>query len=322
MKGLKLLTGAAIIAATLVILLGAYTRLTDAGLGCPDWPGCYGAMTLPDHHAQTRFPDLVPHKARNEMVHRYAAGLLASLILALFVQSWRRAGRPQPLPLLLLGLVLAQATLGMLTVTKALHPLVVLAHLLGGFAILTGLWLYRGRLAGPPISGPTGLRRLGACASAALLLQIALGGWTSANYAAMACVELPVCQGQWQQELALAEAFTLPGDHPSYEFGVLERAARQTIHISHRAGALLAALLVGSFALGLLRQGRRRLGTLLLTLLLTQLALGISNVVLTLPLANALAHDLVAAHLLVVCTLAWQQLSALSPRLHLARSPL
>ncbi|WP_348687519.1 COX15/CtaA family protein [Aeromonas bestiarum] len=330
MKSQKRLASIAIALATLVILLGAYTRLTDAGLACPDWPGCYGSLAVPQsahiERAAQLYPEspLEPHKARSEMVHRYFAGALGCIIGSLFMLSWRCKQRLRRIASALLILVLGQAMLGMWTVTLALQPLVVMAHLLGGFAILTLLWLYRVDMttdparASPVICGQ-GLPWLGNLACAVLLVQIALGGWTSANYAAMACVELPVCQDGWQNQLAWGEAFHLPLGHDSYEFGVLGKEARQTIHIAHRLGALGTVLLVGAFALGLIRQGHllRSLGVLLLALLLMQIALGLANVHLAMPLANALAHNLVAAHLLVCCVLARGRLSRphLSPLL-------
>lgn len=315
----KRLVSLAIALAVLVILLGAYTRLTDAGLGCPDWPGCYGSLSIPHgahaEQAALRFPDspLEPHKARSEMVHRYFAGTLGLVIAVLFVLGWRQGGRLRRLSGGLLALVIGQAALGMWTVTLALHPLIVTSHLLGGFVILTLLWLYRVELmhGRPPVACGQGLPWLGNLACCALLLQIVLGGWTSSNYAAMACVELPVCQAGWQDQLVWGEAFHLPLGHASYEFGVLGKDARQTIQIAHRLGALVTALLVGAFACGLIRHGEplRRLGTLLLALLLLQIALGLANIHLALPLANALAHNLVAAHLLVFCVLTRRRLS-------------
>lgn len=305
--------------ATLVIGLGAYTRLTDAGLGCPDWPGCYGKLTLP-HPEEAPIlalshPErpLETHKARNEMIHRYAAGSLGMLLLMLFVVSWREARRLPPLPTCLLLLVVGQALLGMLTVTATLHPLIVMGHLLGGFALLTLLWLSLTRSLSP-LAAPPWLKKLGGLALLALLLQIALGGWTSANYAAMACSELPLCQGEWHQQLSLTEAFHLPLGHASYEFGVLGREARQTIHIGHRLGALLATLALLVFSLGLLSQGARASAALILALLLCQLLLGIANVVFILPLPNALAHNLVAVHLLIATAVTCRRLTSFPPR--------
>lgn len=326
MKIQKRLASIAIVLAVLVIALGAYTRLTDAGLGCPDWPGCYGSLAIPQsthvEQAAQRYPEhpLEPHKARNEMVHRYVAGTLGCAIAALFLLSWRLEGRTgSRLRLIasgLLLLVIGQAALGMWTVTLRLHPLVVMGHLLGGFAILTLLWLYRTELEHPaeafPQFGGQGLPRLGNLACGFLLLQIALGGWTSANYAALACVEFPLCQEGWQHQLNWSEAFHLPQGHANYEYGVLGKEARQTIHIAHRLGALGTALLVGGFAVGLMRRESplRRYGLLMMALLLMQLTLGMANVHLTLPLPNAVAHNLVAAHLLVSCLLARRRLQA------------
>jgi heme a synthase len=326
MRVQKMLASLAIALAMLVILLGAYTRLTDAGLACPDWPGCYGSMAIPQsthvEQAALLYPDspLEPHKARSEMVHRYFAGVLGCLIAALFMLSWRGRPRLRQLASGLLMLVIGQAALGMWTVTLALHPLVVVTHLLGGFSILTLLWLYRVELTNEvaqPVACGQGLSWVGNLACGVLLVQIALGGWTSANYAAMACVDLPVCQAGWQGQLDWAEAFHLPLGHASYEFGVLSKEARQTIHIAHRLGALMTALLVGAFALGLIRKGTalRPLGGLLLSLLLAQLVLGVANIHLAMPLANALAHNFVAAHLLVCCVLARRRIAwpSLSP---------
>ena len=327
MKIQKMLASVAIALTMLVILLGAYTRLTNAGLACPDWPGCYGSMAMPQsvhiERAAQLYPDspLEPSKARSEMVHRYFAGSLGCIIALLFVLSWRSGQRLRSIATCLLILVVGQAMLGMLTVTQALHPLVVMTHLLGGFAILTLLWLYRAELTTDPANRlatcSQGLSWLGNLACTVLLLQIALGGWTSANYAAMACVEMPICQDSWQNQLNWEEAFRLPSGHANYEFGVLSKEARQTIHIAHRFGALATALLVGAFALGLIRQKNRLrpLGALLLALLLMQIALGLANIHLSLPLANALAHHFVAAHLLVTCVLARWQLTrpSLSP---------
>ncbi|MFC5706094.1 COX15/CtaA family protein [Aeromonas eucrenophila] len=324
----KRLASAAIALAVVVILLGAYTRLTDAGLGCPDWPGCYGSLVIPQaahaEQAALRYPDspLEPHKARSEMVHRYFAGALGSVIVVLFVLGWRQGGRLRRLSGGLLMLVVGQAALGMWTVTLALHPLVVTMHLLGGFLLLTLLWLYRVELmndaANRPVVCGQRLPWLGNLACGALLLQIALGGWTSSNYAAMACVELPVCQAGWRDQLEWGEAFHLPLGHASYEFGVLSKEARQTIQIAHRLGALATTLLVGTFAFGLIRHGAalrpvlRSLGILLLALLLVQIVLGLANIHLALPLVNALAHNLVAAHLLVLCVLSRRAISHLS----------
>lgn len=325
MNWLRRLVSFAIVLTMVVIVLGAYTRLTDAGLGCPDWPGCYGFMQLPqEHHADiaaSRYPErpLEPHKARNEMVHRYFAGTLGLVIAAIFVLSTLAQRRVRVLPAVLLALVVFQAALGMWTVTLNLFPLVVMGHLLGGFSLLTLLWLYRSTLAPPAAlrsAGSSRLRWLGTCASLVLVLQIALGGWTSANYAAMACVDLPLCHAGWQEQLKFDEAFDLHLGHDNYEFGVMSKEARQTIHISHRLGAVLTLGFVGSFAIALwrlsLRTGDsslRRQALLVMCLLCLQFLLGVLNIWWLLPLPNAVAHNFVAANLLAATILARVRLS-------------
>lgn len=340
MKQLRMLVSLSVLLTMLVILLGAYTRLTDAGLGCPDWPGCYGFLKVPhaDEHialAEARFPErpLEHHKAWNEMVHRYFAGTLGLAIAAIFLLSWRLQRKVTLLPTLLLALVLFQAALGMWTVTLNLFPLVVMGHLLGGFSLLTLLMIYRWQLSQQhgrtlPVEAPSSatlstlaiqpdavspaLARAGWLVLLILLLQIALGGWTSANYAAMACAELPVCQAGWSQQLNFSEAFDLHLGHQNYEYGVMSQQARQTIHISHRFGAVLTLLAVGWFAWrlwqGKAATGMHRLPLLLAGLLLLQFTLGVLNIWWQLPLANAVAHNFVAANLLMCLALICVQL--------------
>ncbi|MBU2427356.1 MAG: COX15/CtaA family protein [Gammaproteobacteria bacterium] len=325
MKLLRSLASVAIVLAMLVIVLGAYTRLTDAGLGCPDWPGCYGFLKVPQHEvhvavAEARFPErpLEAHKAWNEMVHRYFAGSLGLLIAAIFFISWRQQRKIKLLPTVLVCLVVFQAALGMWTVTLNLFPLVVMGHLLGGFSLLTLLMIYRWQLTSPQhkpsstLPAQNGLARLGWLVVVILLGQIALGGWTSANYAAMACVELPVCQAGWSEQLRFGEAFDLHLGHDNYEYGVMSQQARQTIHIAHRFGALLTLLAVGGFIIRLLQSsaqtGMSRLPVVAGALLLLQFCLGIINVWWQLPLVNAVAHNFVAANLLMVLTLICVQL--------------
>ena len=299
--------------AVVVVMLGAYTRLTHAGLGCPDWPGCYGFIGVPmSEHSQalagTRFPEAPVEVAKGwyEMIHRYFAGTLGLVILGLAVQAIRRRaepGQPLKLPLLLLGLVILQAAFGMWTVTLKLWPQVVTAHLLGGFATLSLLFLLTLRLANalpivPRISG-----RLRGLAAFALLLtvgQIALGGWVSSNYAAVACVDLPTCHGEWWPAMDFANGFHLT-QHigPNYLGGQLDSDARTAIHMSHRLGALLLSLVVLLLAWRLKRNGMPRLGGLLLLALAVQVSLGLSNVYFHLPLPVAVAHNLGGAALLL-----------------------
>lgn len=314
--GFRLALFATLLAAV-VVLLGAYTRLTHAGLGCPDWPGCYGFIGVPmsEHKqalAEARFPEapVEVEKGWNEMVHRYFAGSLGLVILGLAVQALRRRGEPgQPLklPLLLLGVVVLQAAFGMWTVTLKLWPQVVTAHLLGGFTTLALLWLLTLRLSGacpllPVIS--TRLRALAALALALVVGQIALGGWVSANYAAVACVDLPTCHGQWWPAMDFANGFHLT-QHigPNYLGGQLDSDARTAIHMSHRLGALLVTLVLLLLAWRLRAAGQGRLAAVLLLALGIQISLGISNVLLHLPLAVAVAHNAGGASLLLVLVL-------------------
>lgn len=296
-----------------VIVLGAYTRLTDAGLGCPDWPTCYGRLTVPDspeqvtekHYLEQR--PLEPAKGWAEMVHRYFAGSLGLLILAIAIASWRRRSRdpnqPVWIPTLLLAVVVFQAALGMWTVTLLLKPVVVMGHLLGGFATLSLLYLLV-RMTGRSQGGQAmpGLRGWALAALAVLVLQISLGGWTSTNYAALACADFPTCHGRWWPETDFAEGFVLwRGIGINYEYGVLDNPARTAIHMAHRIGALVCLLVVGGLGLRLIREGGAwaRAGGAVLLLLTLQIALGISNVLLHLPLGVAVAHNLTAALLLL-----------------------
>lgn len=304
--------------ALVVVVLGAFTRLVDAGLGCPDWPGCYGHLTWPttDDHVQAAealFPESpVEHdKTWPEMVHRYFAGTLGLLILAITLLTWRRASRDKlPLPrwhtLALLLLVILQAAFGMWTVTLKLWPQVVTAHLLGGFATLSVLWLLVQRL-GPWRwqTGDTGrlaqLKPLVLLALAFVILQIALGGWTSSNYAALACTDFPRCHGQWWPEMDVAKGFNLTQTiGPNYLGGLLEGDARTAIHMAHRMGALIVVLTLLLLVRRLLKiTVARRMAWTLLFVLLLQVLLGITNVLAHLPLAIAVAHNAVGALLLL-----------------------
>jgi len=303
--------------AVVVVLLGAYTRLSHAGLGCPDWPGCYGFLGVPmSEHKQTlaevRFPDAPVEVAKGwyEMIHRYFAGSLGLVILGLAVQALRRrneAGQPLKLPVFLLGLVIVQAAFGMWTVTLKLWPQVVTAHLLGGFATLSLLFLLTLRLSGRLPLLPRLPARLRGLAGLGLLLvigQIALGGWVSSNYAAVACVDLPTCHGQWWPQMDFANGFHLT-QHigPNYLGGQLDSDARTAIHMTHRIGALLVTLVLLLLAWQLKRNGLSRLAGLLVLALAVQVSLGISNVLLHLPLLVAVAHNLGGAALLLTLVL-------------------
>jgi heme a synthase len=319
----KKLVSITLLLTMVVIIYGAFTRLTDAGLGCPDWPGCYGFLKVPEKPesialATQAFPDrpLEPHKAWNEMIHRYLAGTLGLLIAAIFVSSLvSKARAPRTLPVVLLLLVMGQAALGAWTVTLSLLPIVVLAHLLGGFTLYCLLALYwmqltpEWRVAEP---GLAKLKPLAIVAAIVVMAQIGLGGWTAANYAALACIELPVCEAGWMSRLALDEAFDLHLGYSDYEYGVMSAEARQTVHVFHRIGAFITLGVVGWFAISLYRQAQtalmRNLALALGVVLLLQFMLGLLNVVLHLPLINAVAHNFVGANLLMITVVVLYQL--------------
>jgi cytochrome c oxidase assembly protein subunit 15 len=306
---------AAVLLTLVVVVLGAWVRLSDAGLGCPDWPGCYGRIVVPQGasevaQANAAFPErpLEAHKGWKEMVHRYVAGALMLLVFSLAVLTWRQgASAPRGHASAIAALIVLQALLGMWTVTLLLKPVIVMGHLLGGMATLALLWwlaLRSGAIRLPGLGGGFRFRLLAAVALAAVVLQIALGGWTSANYAALACPDFPTCQGQWwPAHLDFNEGFVLwRGLGVNYEFGVLEHPARTAIHVAHRLGALVVMLLVGAAGLTLLHARQlagRALGVVILTVLTLQLALGAANVWLALPLPVAAAHNGVAALLLL-----------------------
>jgi cytochrome c oxidase assembly protein subunit 15 len=316
----------ATVLAVVVVLLGAYTRLTHAGLGCPDWPGCYGFISVPASdaqlaHAEANFPHapVEAHKGWNEMIHRYFAGSLGVLIVALAAIAVRRRaepGQPLKLPLLLLGVVIAQAAFGMWTVTLKLWPQVVTAHLLGGFTTLALLFLLTLRLSGrlPSLPAvPVALRRLAAVGLLVVIGQIALGGWVSSNYAAVACIDLPTCHGQWWPDMDFANGFHL-SQHigPNYLGGQLDSDARTAIHFTHRLGALLVTLVLLALAWHLQRGGHGRLAGLLVLALTVQISLGVSNVLLHLPLAVAVAHNAGGALLLLTLVLTNYRLRAVT----------
>jgi cytochrome c oxidase assembly protein subunit 15 len=299
------------ILALFVVMLGAWVRLTDAGLGCPDWPGCYGRLVVPDAATSTaelgsQFSrPLDSGKAWREMIHRYLASILGLVCFSLAVIAWlnrRDPNQPKRVPVALVALVIFQGLLGMWTVTLLLKPIIVVAHLLGGFATLALLAsLGRWRSASFPAPAPA-LRALGLAAAAALVLQISLGGWTSANYAALACPDFPTCQTQWWPAIAdFREGFVLwRGIGIDYEGGVLDHPARVAIHFTHRLGAVLAGFLIALLGFRLARAHETRAdGAAVLAVLVLQLALGVSIVWFGVPLAVAVLHNGVAALLLL-----------------------
>ena len=325
-----------------VVVLGGYVRLTDAGLGCPDWPGCYGHLTPPDAGPGSVAAGpyagrpVEPGKAWREMIHRYAVGTLSLVILvvtALAITTRRQRLVSVPYALALFATLILQALLGMLTVTWRLNPLIVTLHLLFGMTTLALLWwlllsLPRGSWgatalhgAGYAVSGGAAstlawARRLTLLGLMALAVQIALGGWTSSNYAAVACPDFPTCQKAWWPHADFRNAFILwRGLKVNYEGGVLDNSARVAIHLTHRLGALVTTVALALAALFVLR--RRSLPAVrprawaVLAALALQLTIGITMVLRTFPLWLATAHTAGAA-LLLLATLAL--LRVLRPR--------
>ena len=306
-----------ILLAIIVVSLGAYTRLTHAGLGCPDWPGCYGLIDVPQtseqiEKAQAAFPDrpVEPAKAWNEMIHRYFAGVLGLLILAIAFLSFknREVGTPIFLPLLILAVVIFQAALGMWTVTMKLMPVVVMGHLLGGLTTLSLLFLLYLRLKKIHVREENRTLKkyvkYGVIGIVLLTGQIALGGWTSSNYAALVCTELPICQAGWQEQITFEESFDLiPPKRDTYEFGHLNHASRVTIHVMHRFGAIVISLYLLWLTFSVINKSTSRFlqnaSIGVITVLLCQVALGVSNIWFSLPLGIAVAHNVVAACLML-----------------------
>lgn len=299
-----------------VIVLGAYVRLSDAGLGCPDWPGCYGKIIVDQdpqavNQANEAYPErpFEAEKAWKEMAHRYLAGALGFAILILALISWRV--RPERnaavvLSFMLLLLVVFQAALGMWTVTLLVHPVIVTSHLLAGLATLALItWLYlRTNPRVIPSNNNIAIKLIARVALLALVLQIALGGWTGANYAALACPDFPTCLGQWWPQVDYREGYNLArGFDIDYEGGVLDIAGRAAIHWVHRLGALVltvfSVVLIIKACFGSYARHLRIAGIMLALLLVVQISLGIGNVLLRLPLALAVAHNAVAALLLI-----------------------
>lgn len=318
-----------------LVLFGAFTRLTDSGLGCPDWPGCYGSLSPVGAQAaisaaQQALPDgpVTFKKAWIEMIHRYLATAVGVLILTLALASWhawlRRktntASHPQggagswslphpAWPTLTLFWVCLQGAFGALTVTMKLFPAIVTLHLLGGLGLL--VLLCRQALQGHPVAAgqaiTPGLRRGLALTACLLLCQVALGGWVSTNYAVLACTEFPLCQGSFWPTMNFSQAFTLwrplgltPAGSP------VDFSALTAIHYAHRLFAYVLFVALGWLAWRLHAQGGlRRQALWLAGLALWQLASGLSNVVLGWPLLAALAHTAGAAGLVLALTWTW-----------------
>lgn len=325
---LKRLSLVGVVLALCVVVLGAYVRLSDAGLGCPDWPSCYGTLTVPESEsaiqkAQIAFPDkpVETGKAWKEMAHRYLAGALGFVVLGLFALTWKERKVVKASPLLatgLLGLVIFQALLGMWTVTLLLKPVIVSAHLIGGMTTLGILtWIahrYYGQL--NTITITPGVRLAIRLALLVLLGQIFLGGWTSTNYAALACTDFPTCHGVWLPDMNFKDAFHLVRElGQSADGGQLTLASLTAIQWTHRIGAFIVFLYIGFLGLKLIGIPElRNLSILLLIILLLQITIGIGNLVMHLPLLLAVAHNLGAALLVVTVVVINSKMTPLTYR--------
>jgi cytochrome c oxidase assembly protein subunit 15 len=302
-----------------VIVLGAWVRLSHAGLGCPDWPGCYGHLTVGQAvenaaHANAAYPDrpLEADKALKEMVHRYFASTLGLVIIAVALLAFRNRRDPaQPvrLPAALVMLVVFQGLLGMWTVTLLLKPAIVTAHLVGGLTTMSLLW-WMSFDVHPATRAPAEqrLRKWSIAALIVLCCQILLGGWVSTNYAAIACPDFPTCQASFWPNMDFKDAFVLwRGLGIDYEGGVLDHPARVAIHFVHRIGAVVTALMFGFLAWRATRTGQSRAvrvaGGAVAALLCVQWTIGPVMVLKALPLPLATAHNAVAA-LLVLAVVA------------------
>jgi len=302
----------ALVLALIVVVLGAYTRLADAGLGCPDWPGCYGQLIVPDVLDGTTIEGydrpVEAAKGWKEMIHRYAASTLGLLIIVLFFfAAFRKSARPQSagLPGFLVLLVAFQGALGMWTVTEMVHPGIVSMHLIGGFSTTCLLlWLLLNQQ--PPSRHHQHIskqHKLVLVATFALLcLQIFLGGWTSTNYAALSCGEFfPTCLGEWWPGgMNFSDAFFWGPLGIDYEFGVLDHDSRSAIQMLHRVGALVVTTAIAILIVSMKNYPRLK-GSLMLVMvmLVLQVTLGILNVVLSLPILIAVLHNAVALGLLL-----------------------
>lgn len=306
-----------------VISLGAYVRLSDAGLGCPDWPGCYGKLLgVPDNHieinqAETAFPHAPVEigKAWKEMIHRYLASGLGLLILLLAALALRSKRHDTPLSphIFLVALVGVQGALGMLTVTWLLKPVIVTLHLLGGMLILATMVGMHAKETSALVERSTPALKVAAwLVTFVIFMQIALGGWTSTNYAAMACSDYPLCQGQWKpSDLDWSHAFVFNRELGQTSDGqMLSLQTLTAIHWTHRSFALVVLAACVAFAIRLKQSTHTRtMGHWLLVAVLAQVVVGISNVWLQWPLGLAVLHNTGAAILLAIAVFTAVQLN-------------
>ena len=296
--------------AFVVIALGAWTRLVDAGLGCPDWPGCYGFVVFPTSEAdivlaEQRFPQFPyeVNKAIPEVVHRYFAAALGfiAILLTVFSFKFKLPVRAKAITSFLLFFICCQGLFGYLTVSLKLLPIIVTGHLFGGFITLSlFFFLFLSVTNGIRNHQIGHLKILGLLALGVLIIQIFLGVWTSTNYASLACADFPTCQGSFVPDMDFTEGFNLFQEvGPNYLYGLLENDARVAIHYSHRVSALIVTLVFALLITRLWFSSAAPLASTLGVILVTQISLGIMNVVYVLPLYIAIAHNLVAALLLL-----------------------
>ena len=302
-----------------LIVFGAFTRLSDSGLGCPDWPGCYGEVSPLGareeiHAAQSAAPGgpVSWHKAWIEMIHRYLAMTVGVLTVVMAAAAWR-ARKQLSLspwwPTLTMLWVGVQGAFGKYTVTLKLYPAIVTLHLLGGLLLLVLLAVQQAALRQQPLALSVGLRRLAWAAAALLALQVALGGWVSSNYAVLACAGFPQCNGEWWPAMDFSSGFTLLrglGDVAEAGSAVARTLESQVaVHMAHRMTAGAVVLVLGALAWRLWRSGAACMGfaQALAALLVAQVASGLSSVVLGWPLVAALGHSAGAAGLVLLLTL-------------------
>ena len=300
----------------IVISLGAWVRLTDAGLGCPDWPGCYGLLTTPDTvdelaKAREYYPnaDIDVGKAWREMLHRYMAGLLGLYVFFITYISIKYSKRSYTLPVLISILIIIQAIMGMLTVTMLVKPTIVTTHLF--FGMLTATLLFINSLKYSNISmSPEKIPAIALfiiiITWVFLIIQILLGGWTSTNYASLACTDFPKCLDQWYpKEMIFNEAFNVNNlPDVNYEGGILAYGAKVAIHYSHRITALILTFVFISALYVVFKLNKhsllKKLMSISIIFFILQIILGISNVVYSLPLNIAVWHTMNAAILMAL----------------------
>ena len=300
-----------------LIVLGAYVRLSDAGLGCPDWPGCFGTLTVPESQmaiekAQHTFPDQIIEngKAWKEMAHRYVAGILGLLILTIGVLAHKNKKSLKVnilVPYSLLALVFFQAMLGMLTVTLLLKPIIVSAHLIGGMttlAILTYICYEHYNKNSKLTLKKDVIFYMTRFSLILIFIQIFLGGWTSTNYAGLACTDFPTCHGEWIPNMDLKNGFNIFRNlGQTFEGAPISLDALQAIQWIHRIGAVTVIIYFSYLSFTLMKYKQLRFESmLLLALIASQFVIGIANLMLHLPMVLAVSHNLIAALLVIIMT--------------------